>query len=59
MDPLVPGASFLLPLGVVYLMLLAGVRKGMLEWKGAPQWKRLWRPCRCCDQAGFRCRCRR
>jgi hypothetical protein len=54
-----PGASFLLPLGAAYLMLLAGLSKGMLEWKGALQWKRLLRVCRCCDQAGCRCRCRR
>ena len=43
----------LLPLGVAYLMMLAGVQKSALEWK------RRSRICPSCNREAHRCRCRR
>jgi hypothetical protein len=43
---------FVLPLGVAWLMMLAGVQKNALEWR------RRARICPSCDRDLERCRCR-
>ena len=42
----------LVPLGVAYLMMLAGVHKRALDWK------RVDRICPSCGRDAYRCRCR-
>jgi NADH pyrophosphatase NudC (nudix superfamily) len=43
----------LLALGIAYLMMLAGVRRRLLEWK------RTTRICPSCGRPAHRCPCRR
>ena len=41
----------LLPIGIAYLMMWAGVQKGALEWK------RRARTCPSCGREDYRCSC--